>query len=232
MTTFFTGTTLECLHQILEDGYISVDPPKRVWDDFSANYVYLVPSEVLTEDGEDAESREGLMGYALEQATFALGKLKGSMRVVIEVENIDESILEIDPDGKGIYAVRYPKDILVSNIKAIHLVKGEHREMNDVRRLAASYWFTRSDWDSRKVDDLAIESGWYEDIEGSESWVFSQIDVPFIETLDIAILVDSHEYFALSENLWEKCIYDAEWMTYSVKKYTEEYLPKKYLLSS
>lgn len=223
MKTYLIGTTLECLNQILEDGRIRVSPPHRVWDNYSEDYVYMIPSEIHNEDEDEEESWDSLMVFALEQATFALGKLKSTMRVVIEVENIDETKLDEDPDGKGIYAVRYPEDIPSSDIRAVHFVKGEHRSMLKVQQLAALYWFMRDGWTAEKVWALREEFDFDED---ATSEIFAQMEIPFIETIDLETLSEESTLQCLSETLNEEYNYFAEWNSYSVGEYIRTHLEK------
>lgn len=127
MKKFYIGTTLENLISILKGGSISTCPPHRVWEEYSQNYVYLVPymidedHEIHEENPEVANEMERILSvtYAFEQADFAVYELGHTKRVVMEITGIDESLLSEDKDAQGINAVKYPKDIPVSCISKI-----------------------------------------------------------------------------------------------------------------
>lgn len=146
MKTYYIGTTMECLKLILKDGLIKTSPPARVWDGFSKDFIYLIPSE------SEHEDEELLLYYALEQATFALSKLKGKTRVILEVEGLDGKALTDDSDALSINAVKYPYDIPVSQIKQVHVSVDD--PSSEVRILSALFWFRHSEWDSHRVLNL------------------------------------------------------------------------------
>lgn len=115
MKTYFTGTTLECFHSILKDGFIKKRPERRVWIDWSEDYTYFIPSK------NEHEETTTLLSYAFEQADFAVYELDGTKRVILEVEGLEESLLEEDKDSSSIFAVRYPCDVPISCIKNVYI---------------------------------------------------------------------------------------------------------------
>jgi hypothetical protein len=193
MTTYLTGTTLECLFSILEDGFIRTRPPHRVWNDYSEDYVYFVPSF------NEHEEPESLLCFAFEQADFAISELGGSKRVVLEVENLNEELFEEDPDAKGIYAVRYPLDVPISCIKNIYL-----EEQNNSEEIKEFIAITKLIQPEHKQTLNQIEY-FYCDDEEDLKHVYSQFNIKHVDLIAIDILCDPNSleerYHDLREGL-------------------------------
>lgn len=209
MKTYYIGTTMECLRQILEDGLIRTSPPKRVWEGFSEDFIYLIPSE------NEHEGKEILLHYALEQATFALSKLAGTMRVIIEVKGIDEETLIEDEDARSIYSLKHPYDIPVSQISQIH-VSTEDVE-SEVCALSALLWYRRSDWDAHRVLNLFYLN------RCNEAKTLDDLKIRGVELIELKTLLEDSKveemYWNLSANLLE----EAELMTMSIQEVLEAY---------
>lgn len=114
-TTLFTGTTFECANEIIKGGYIATHPPKRVWEQYSTDYVYFADPERCN-DGTEEEA----VAYAAEQAAFSVWKFDHTRRVVFSV-NIEYELVDDDPDCH--FAVRYPFDIHLSQINGVYVEK-------------------------------------------------------------------------------------------------------------
>lgn len=178
MTTYLTGTTLECLLSILEDGFIRTRPPHRVWNDYSEDYVYFVPSI------NEHEEPEAMLSFAFEQSDFAIYELGGSKRVVLEVENLNEELFEEDPDAKGIYAVRYPLDVPISCIKNIYL-----EEQNNSEEIKEFIAITKLFQPEHEQTLNRIEY-FYCDDEEDLKHVYSQFNIKHVDLIAIDILCD------------------------------------------
>jgi hypothetical protein len=121
--TFFTGTSYECAMNILTEGRISICPPKRVWNDYSEDYVYLISPPKAAKEYDHMEGEELKMRcieMAASQASFAVWEMDHSRRVVFEVE-LDSEFCEDDPDCS--FADRYCFDIDISQIKGVYVEK-------------------------------------------------------------------------------------------------------------
>jgi hypothetical protein len=126
MDTYYTGTTLECAFEIFKEKYLATDPPKRVWKDYSQEYIYMVPS-----DSNDGKA----LSVIAHQASVAIYEFKHSKRVILEIENLDDSLMEDDQDASTIESVRYPFDIHISHIKSIYIEKRNNSKI--IRRIEA-----------------------------------------------------------------------------------------------
>lgn len=111
----FTGTTYECAMEIIKGGYISTRPPKRVWEEYSTDYVYFADP-----DRCDEATLEQAVAHAAEQAAFSVWKFDHTRRVIFSVQ-VDSALLDDDPDCH--FAVRYPFDVPLSQINGVYVEK-------------------------------------------------------------------------------------------------------------
>lgn len=172
MNTYFIGTTSECAKAILSDGLIKRTPPHRVWEDYSEDYVYLVPKDQNDEDDRDT------LGFAFEQAGFAVYELDHSYRAVLVIEGIDESLLTVDSDSKGIGGVKYPLDIPVENIKAVYIDNNTHKD--EVKKyICLTKLF---DYQNKSILNSLEDLVWDEDLEDED--FFASVPLKHIDKFE------------------------------------------------
>lgn len=198
---YFTGTTKENFESILETGFISIKPPHRVWKEFSQDYVYFMPFDETDEDAQ-IEAFE----TAAEQASFAIHTLNHTVRVVLEVEGLDDSLLDDDPDG-AYGAVRYAKNIPIANIVAVHTeIDG------DVERIKELIFITKFTQmkNQEKLPPLDFEYLLFEDeemnqdIEEYRVHISEQIGIPHMDLVAPHLFVDDDEMSYRYDELLEK----------------------------
>ena len=181
---YFTGTTAECLEGILREGYLLTEPPKRVWENYSEEYIYLIPF-----DEKDEEQMQEALHFAAEQASFAVYEFDHTKRVVLEIEGIDDALLQVDPDGKGIGAVRYPFDISITHIRAIHAEK-TIRTKEIWELIAITKYFRLKD--EKKIKHIDFECLYFDEDEGKEQ-LFQAIGVKYLDLVAENLLLDENE---------------------------------------
>lgn len=178
MKTFYTGTTLENLQSILRDECIRTNPPSRVWNEYSAEFVYLIPADEDKEEGEPFE-------FCLEQSSFAVAALNGSKRVILEISGIDESKLVEDKDGPD-GSVAFPKDIPLSNIVQVYVEKTNRSEK--VKELIAITHFVQR---QEKITCRDLEDLYH--TEYNEEAVYEAIPILNIHSIPLKYLIDEEE---------------------------------------
>jgi hypothetical protein len=167
MDTYYTGTTLECALNIFEKGYFLTEPPDRVWKEHSQEYIYLVHSE-----SSNGEAHKNIA----EQSAYTLYQFSHTKRVIFELENLDSSLMEDDPDAIGIEAVRYPFDIPISNIKSIYVERRDNSRK--IRKLMAlSSLFGEEKW--RNCDFWNL----YEQCDFSMKYLYQRIGIKDINLI-------------------------------------------------
>lgn len=213
MKTYLTGTTLECLTQIIKDGFIATTPPHRVWRDYSEDYVYFVPSQ------NEQEDRDVLLSYAFEQADFAVYQLDHTKRVILEIEGINEDLLEDDPDSAGIYAVKYPQNVPISCIKNIYIDQ-EDNSM-DIKEFIAITFLYRDE--NRKYINKAYDLYTYGDYD--PQYVWDNIPIKHIDCIQIETLLDEGELENTYHELHESLDYSPEYFEYSLNEFIQLEMP-------
>ena len=150
---YLIGTSLENYESMKRDGVIKTNPPHRVWKEYSEDYVYLIPSEPAHLDDIDMDEH---FRYAAEQASFCLYELGHKKRVVLKIENIDDELLEEDPDATCINAVRYPNDIPFSCITDVYLEdNGNLVEIQEMIAINKVHLYLRNGGSSYVLSELA-----------------------------------------------------------------------------
>lgn len=119
---YYTGTTLENLLSIIKGGYIVTRPPHRVWKEYSQNYIYMIPQKSVDKSVViNGHTINKSIEQAFKMANYTVQELNQTKRVILELDGLNDSLMEIDTDNRDIDAVKYPLDISVDNIKNIYI---------------------------------------------------------------------------------------------------------------
>lgn len=203
---FYTGTTEECLLSMLREGFISINPPKRVWKEYSSSYVYLIPA-----------NEEEAFDYAAEQSSFAIYELSHSKRVILEIEGIEEDFLEKDPDSECINGVRYSKNIPISLITNIYIE--ENGDLEGIQELVAITHFNQhKTYNYRWVENLY----YFEGLSSDE--IYENIHIKHIDKVEFGSLLYEDEFCARYDDLLSEIERGHDFTCYTVKDYSTDNL--------
>jgi hypothetical protein len=189
MKTYYTGTTIESFRMILKDGMLKVNPPHRVWEEYSNSYIYLIPSDDYKEEGEPFE-------FCVEQSSFAVSVLEGTNRVIIEIKGLDETCLEKDSDGP-VDSVKYPLNIPIENI--VNVFIETKNQSNQIKKLIAVTNFVQRE----KISNIDLEYRFLES-DYDEEAVYGMVNIPNIRLVPIKYLIDEQELSNYYLNLIEE----------------------------
>jgi hypothetical protein len=207
---YFTGTTAECLEAILREGKISTNPPHRVWKEYSQDYVYLI----LFDESKE-EDRDEVFDFAAEQSSFAIHALNHDTRVVLEVEGLDATCIDTDPDATRFGAVRYSKDIPLSSIVAVHTENG--KDDKKIKEFIAITHFIRFKQENKlpfnDFECLFDE----EDFEENREQVFEEIGIAHLGLIDPFLFIDHDEMLNRYHDLYEEVEYQASFIETNIE---------------